>query len=159
MSALTLPRGAHARATSAMLAHVTCPICLEPFTDAHCVATCGHTFCHGCASAELDGRTLPTRRRLALALGASLLAARDAWTPLKVVGVAVKRGKLTHRPAARRVADLPREVRRVPRATVPRFCALVLLAAFLTPGLGQLCVARPPGWIIASAEAPASIPK
>jgi len=35
-------------------AHVTCPICLETFADAHCVATCGHTFCHACASAALD---------------------------------------------------------------------------------------------------------
>jgi len=61
MSALTLPRGAHARATSAMLAHVTCPICLEPFTDAHCVATCGHTFCHGCASAALDAAAAAPR--------------------------------------------------------------------------------------------------
>ena len=61
MSALTLPRGAHARATSTMLAHVTCPICLDPFTDAHCVATCGHTFCHGCASAALDAAAAAPR--------------------------------------------------------------------------------------------------
>ena len=44
-----------------MLAHVTCPICLEPFTDAHCVATCGHTFCHGCASAALDAAAAAPR--------------------------------------------------------------------------------------------------
>ena len=44
-----------------MLAHVTCPICFEPFTDAHCVATCGHTFCHGCASAALDAAAAAPR--------------------------------------------------------------------------------------------------
>jgi E3 ubiquitin-protein ligase RFWD2 len=42
------------RVDDALRAHVVCPICLDTFADAHCVATCGHTFCHGCASAALD---------------------------------------------------------------------------------------------------------
>ena len=42
------------RVDNALRAHVVCPICLDTFADARCVATCGHTFCHGCASAALD---------------------------------------------------------------------------------------------------------
>jgi|UniRef100_A0A6U0DRR8 E3 ubiquitin-protein ligase RFWD2 len=37
---------------------VTCAICLDPFTDAHCVGTCGHTFCHACASRALEAATV-----------------------------------------------------------------------------------------------------
>jgi len=33
---------------------VTCAICLDVFTDAHCLGTCGHTFCYSCATAALD---------------------------------------------------------------------------------------------------------
>ena len=36
---------------------ITCAVCLDPFTDAHCVGTCGHTFCHGCASRALEAST------------------------------------------------------------------------------------------------------
>ena len=40
--------------SSILKTHGTCPICLSLFVDPHCVATCGHTFCHACASAALD---------------------------------------------------------------------------------------------------------
>lgn len=44
---------------------VTCPICLDPFSDAHCVATCGHTFCHACARATLDASASGGGERMA----------------------------------------------------------------------------------------------
>jgi len=38
--------------------HGTCPICLSLFVNPHCVAACGHTFCHACATAALDASAL-----------------------------------------------------------------------------------------------------
>ena len=61
MASAVTPRASRARVGASRLdavrALVTCPICLDPFADAHCVTTCGHTFCHACARAALEAST------------------------------------------------------------------------------------------------------